>query len=69
MDALHSVICCVAVDIMIESSNPLASDVEHAWYVRYNTLWLFWCCYIDSSMMMRDDSLGYEADILVFVVN
>lgn len=69
MDALLSVICCVAVDIMIESSNPLASDVEHAWYVRYNTLWLFWCCYIDSSMMMRDDSLGYEADILVFVVN
>lgn len=30
MDALLSVICCVAVDIMIESSNPLASDVEHA---------------------------------------
>lgn len=69
MDVLLSVICCVAVDIMIESSNPLASDVEHAWYVRYNTLWLFWCCYLDSSMMMRDDSLGYEADILVFVVN
>ena len=69
MDALLSVICCVAVDIMIESSNPLASDVEHAWYVRYNTLWLFWCCYLDSSMVMRDDSLGYEADILVFVVN
>lgn len=69
MDALISVICFVAVDIMIESSNPLASDVEHAWYVRYNTLWLFWCCYLDSSVMMRDDSLGYEADILVFVVN
>ena len=69
MDALLSVICFVAVDIMIESSNPLASDVEHAWYVRYNTLWLFWCCYLDSSMMMHDDSLGYEADILVFVVN
>ena len=69
MDALLSVICCVAVDIMIESSNPLASDVEHAWYVRYNTLWLFWCCYLDSSVMMRDDFLGYETIILVFVVN
>lgn len=69
MDALLSVICCVAVDIMIESSNPLASDVEHAWYVRYNTLWLFWCCYLDSSVMMRDYFLGYETNILVFVVN
>ena len=30
MDALLSVICFVAVDIMIESTNPLASDLKHS---------------------------------------